>query len=350
MESPELKEFLQFEKSADFKKLGNPTAVKESEELQRMKKYEKGKEYQTYLRFNDSYKLKEYKELQEKINNEEFKKRNAFWADAKRWDNTEEAAIENRYFDLCKNEDIIFYNKINAKDLELISKMKLIFEEQFDWNTLNASRWDFGFHHPADEIKQNYSHINEKQANNDGENIFVHNGKLNLAIKKETKNATAWDPTLGFVEKEYEYTGDVIHGRNAICQKGGIFSAKIRFTGSKEVTHTFSLKGESNAPVITVSKCTGKKIEVGVHWQSKFETINTTATVTGINPGEFFIYSVMWTGTELIWYINNLEVFRTSEGVPSDPMYPILNSFISEQQKGGEGNMEIDWIEVFEVA
>lgn len=155
LESPELKEFLQFEKSADFKKLGNPTAVKESEELQRMKKYEKGKEYQTYLRFNDSYKLKEYKELQEKINNEEFKKRNAFWADAKRWDNTEEAAIENRYFDLCKNEDIIFYNKINAKDLELISKMKLIFEEQFDWNTLNASRWDFGFHHPADEIKQN---------------------------------------------------------------------------------------------------------------------------------------------------------------------------------------------------
>ena len=350
LDSPELKEFLQFEKSADFKKLGDPKAVKESEELQRMKKYEKGKEYQTYLRFHDSYKLKEYKELQEKISNEEFKKKNAFWSDSKRWDKTEEAAIENRYFELCKNEDIIFYQKINAKDIEMISKMNLIFEEQCEWNTLNASRWEFGFHHPSEEIKQNYSHINEKQANNDGENISVNNGVLNLSVKKENKNATAWDPTIGFVDKQYEYTGDVIHGRNAICQKGGIFAAKIRFTGSKEVTHTFSLKGDTQAPIITVSKCSGKKIEVGVHWQSKFENKVTSTTISGINPSEFFIYSVMWTGTELVWYINNLEVFRTSEGLPSDPMYPILNSFISEQQKGGEGNMEIDWIEVFEVA
>ena len=315
-----------------------------------MKKFETSKAYKTYMRFHDSYKLKEYEELKKKVQNEEFQKRNAFWADAKRWDKTEEAAIENRYFELCKNEDIIFFQKVNAKDLEVIAQLQLTFEEQFDWNTLNASRWDFGMHHSADEIKKNYSQVNEKHANNAGENVSVQNGVMHIDVKREDKTATAWDSSLGFVEKQYNYTGDVIHGKNAICQKGGVFAAKVRFTGSKEVSHAFSLKGDNQAPLITVCKSTGKKVEVGIHWQSKFETKYTSTQISGINLGDFYIYSVMWTGTELVWYINNLEVFRTSDGLPEEPLYPILNSFIAEHQKGGEGHMEIDWIEVFTLA
>ena len=347
LESAELKEFLAFEKTPDFKLLGDPKAVKESEELTRMKKYEKGKDYKVYMRFHDSYLLKEYEELKAKVATPEFIESNAFWSDNKRWDKTEESQLETRYFELCKNEDIQFYLKINAKEFETISKMTLTFEEQFEWNTLNNSRWDNGFHQGDEALMSDYSFVNQKQAHNGGENISVVNGILNVNIRKESKKSRAWDETQGFVEKDFDYTSDIIHGHNAICQKGGIFSAKVRFTGSKDVSPCVSLKGDNQAPHILLCHYNGKKIEVGVHWKSKFEDKYSGTSISGINPSDYYIYSLVWNDQELVWYINNMEVFRTSEGLPTEAVYPMINSFIAEHQKGGEGKMEIDWIEVF---
>ena len=136
LESAELKEFLAFEKTPEFKQLGDPKAVKESEVLTRMKKYEKGNDYKIYMRFHDSYLLKEYEELKAKVATPEFIESNAFWSDNKRWDKTEESQLETRYVELCKNEDIQFYLKINAKEFETIPKTTLTLEEQFEWNTV----------------------------------------------------------------------------------------------------------------------------------------------------------------------------------------------------------------------
>jgi beta-glucanase (GH16 family) len=69
--------------------------------------------------------------------------------------------------------------------------------------------------------------------------------------------------------------------------------------------------------------------------------------ITGINPSEFFIYTLVWNKKELIWMINDLEVYRTASNVPKEAMYMAFNSFISEQQHGSAGSLEVDWVRVY---
>ena len=65
------------------------------------------------------------------------------------------------------------------------------------------------------------------------------------------------------------------------------------------------------------------------------------------NLSKFIIYTLIWNEQELIWYINDLEVFRTSNFMPQEAMYPMVNSFIAEGKKAGEADFEIDYIKVY---
>jgi hypothetical protein len=71
------------------------------------------------------------------------------------------------------------------------------------------------------------------------------------------------------------------------------------------------------------------------------------ATIKGISPSSSFVYTLIWNKKELIWKINNLEVYRTSAKVPTEALYLALNSFISAKQSGGTGALEVDWIRVY---
>jgi beta-glucanase (GH16 family) len=189
--------------------------------------------------------------------------------------------------------------------------------------------------------------VNEQQANNNGNNVTVIAGNLHIVTKEQKSEAIAWHPEKGFVQKEFNYTSDVIHGSNAVCQKGGLYRAKMRFDGAKGVVHAFCLKGDEKTPHINICKVDKGEVEVGLYWSSKFETNYTSTRIKGLNLSKFFIYSFEWNEKELIWYINDMEVFRTSNYMPQDAMYPMFNSFIPEGNKGGEADFEIDYIKVF---
>ena len=193
----------------------------------------------------------------------------------------------------------------------------------------------------------NHSFANEQQANNNGNNVRVIGGNLHIVTKEQKVEALTWHPEKGFVQKEFDYTSDVIHGCNACCQKGGIYRAKMRFAGAKGVTHALWLKGENKTPHINICKCENGEVEVGIYWSSKFETKYTSTRIKGLNLSKFFIYTLIWDEKELIWYINDLEVFRTSNFMPQEAMYPMVNSFIAEEKKAGEADFEIDYIKVY---
>lgn len=348
-DSKDLRDYRDFEKSGNFKLLGNPEEVKKSPELTRLKKFENSKEYQTYLRFHDSYMLKEYIELKEKVNTPEFKKNNEFWADANRWDKTNEAALENRYYVLAKNEDIKFYLAQKENKFKNFDSYKLVVNEQFDGNVLSNTNWEFGFCYDNDALVGKHSILSEKQSNTCGKNVAVINGHLNIITKEEKNEAIAWHAEKGFVQHEYDFSSDVINGHKVACQKGGVFSAKMRFAGSSDVSHAFWLTDGTKTPHINVCRCNGKEIEVGIYWNSKFEKKYSSAKITGLNPREFYIYTVEWTDSDIIWYINNLEVFRCSNCIPSKPMFPVFNSFIPSDKKGGAANLEVDYMKVYQV-
>lgn len=341
-----LAEFLAFKDTPEYNLLGKRAEVKKSEELQKFKRFERSSDYKNYMRFHGSYIIKEYETLKEKVATKEFVENNEFWANSHRWETTADYQTEKRFLELAANEDIIFYEKTDPKSFELTKKHTPTFSENFDWNTLNASKWESGFFYKQKELIGNYSLTSEKQANNNGSNTFVSGGFLNIAVRKEQVEARAWDAKLGFVKRPFNFTADVIHGNNAIAQQHGVWSAKIRFKGNA-VSHAFWLATDSKVPQITICKYDGKAVEVGVHWRTKFENKYTSRRIGGLNFGAFHIFTLEWTPKELIWYINNVEVLRTSNGVPTEKMFPMLNSFIAANQKGGEGTMEIDWVKVF---
>lgn len=347
LESQDLKDYIAFKEKPEYVQLGQPKAVKESAELTRLKRFELSKEYKIYTRFHNSYILREYAELKEKVSNPEFKKNNDFWANKNRWESTKEYQLECRYLELDKNDDIQFYLKFKKGAFDQMEKFSVQFEDSFDGNTLRAENWSFGFAYHNPQLVKVHSFANELQANTGGKNTAVVNGQLHIATKEKKLDAIAWHTEKGFVQKSYEYTADVINCAKTATTCRGVFSAKMRVTGSRRVDHAFWLQGNEMMPQINVARFVDGEIEVGVHWKSKFESNYTSTRIKGLKLHDYYIYTLLWTDKELIWYINNYEVFRTSVFVPNCPLAPVFNSFIPEKNGGGEADFDIDYIRVF---
>ncbi len=342
LNSSELACFLEFKQTAQYKNLGDPEAVKRSEQLQRMKSYEKSKEYGLYTRFHDSYVEKEYLKLKQQIEDEKFQERVAFWSNPHRWETTPEYKLDARFYELSKNPDIQFYLKADVARFERYKDLKLTFEDNFQWNSLEAARWNAGFHYKSPQLKSHHSFVNEKQANNYGHNTSVIDGILTIQTRKENVKAAAWDQKKGFVEKDFEYTSDIIQSADYFRQAEGVFRAKIRCKG--KIHHAFWLGADGKLPHINIFHFNGKNITVGNANQQLFDQTK----VTGICASSFYIYTLAWNQKELIWYVNDVEVYRTSANMPNEAMYLAFNSFISENQKGAQGQLEVDWVRVYE--
>jgi len=99
----------------------------------------------------------------------------------------------------------VFFLNEKPERFEKYSQLKLTFKDEFEWNTLDKSRWNFGFHYRSANLVGNHSFANEKQANNAGQNVSVVNGILKITTKHEKIKASAWHPTKGFVEKNLIY-------------------------------------------------------------------------------------------------------------------------------------------------
>ncbi|MEI8087536.1 MAG: family 16 glycosylhydrolase [Paludibacter sp.] len=342
--SDELKQFIEFEQSAEYELLGDKNKVKSSEILKKMKHFEKSKAYKTYVRFHDSFIIKEYEQLKTKITSADFKKSNDFWANHNRWHSTPEYIQEQRFNELAKNPDIDFYENEKPERFEKHRALALSFQDEFNWNTLDKSHWAFGFHYKKMELIGNHSFANEKQANHSGRNVSVVNGILKIATKHEKVTSRAWHPTKGFIEKEFHFTSDVLQTAEKFRQKRGAFRAKIRCTG--KMHHAFWMGSDGKLPHLNIFHYDGNSITLGNANKNLVDGIK----INGLNHAEYYIYTLLWSEKELIWMINDLEVYRTASNIPNEAMYLAFNSFISEKQKGSAGSLEVDWVRAYTIS
>ncbi len=341
LNSEELKYFLNFKSTPEYEQLGNKKLVKASEALRKLKQFEHSKAYKTYVRFHNSYIISEFEKLKVKVATPEFKKANEFWANEKRWHSTPEYVQEQRYYELAKNHDIVFYENEKPERFKNYKKLSLTFNDEFAWNTLDNSHWNFGFHYKSDGLISDHSFANEKQANHSGKNVTVEDGILKIATKHEKVVAKAWHTQKGFIEKEFNFTSDVLQTADKFRQKHGVFRAKLRCRG--KINHAFWLGADGKLPLINIFHFTGKRISIGNANKNVIDGIK----IKGINPAQYFIYTLLWSEKELVWMINDLEVYRTASNIPKEKMYLAFNSFISEKQKGSAGALEVDWVRVY---
>jgi hypothetical protein len=340
--SEPLKAFLTFKESPEYELLGNPKEVKNSERLKNFKNYERSKEYKNYVRFHNSYVIKELEDLQTKVATPEFQRANKFWENPHRWETTPEYAQEQRFYSLAKTPDIEFFNNETPERFKKYRERTQTFSQEFSHTTL-PSLWKAGFHYIAQQLIGNHSFANEKQANNNGKNVVVEDGVLKIFTRHEHIKATAWDVKKGFIEKEFDYTSDVINTAESFRQECGIFQAKIRCSGN--IHHAFWLGADRKLPHINIFHFNGKKITVG---NANKETFDGTV-IKGINHSLPFVYTLIWNKNELVWYINNIEVYRTVSHIPKDKLYLAFNSFISSKQTGSTGSLEVDWVRVYKI-
>jgi hypothetical protein len=341
LDSEELKQYLAFKLTPEYELLGDKKKVKTTLSLRKLKTFEHSKAFKTYMRFHESYILTEFDKLKIKVASPEFTKANEFWMNQKRWQTTPEYVQEQRFYELAKNPDVDFYINEKPERFEKYKKLVITFNDEFEWNSLDKSHWAFGFHYNNEKLIEDHSFTNEKQANNQGKNVTVENGILKIATKHEKVTARAWDTEKGFILRKFNYTSDVLQTADKFRQKFGIYRAKIRCTGAFH--HAFWLGSDKKLPLINIFHYDGKNITVG----NSNKDIVDGVKIKGLNPSEYFIYTLIWTQKELIWMINNIEVYRTVSSVPKEAMYLGFNSFISEKQHGSTGHLEVDWVRVY---
>ncbi|MDR1653214.1 MAG: hypothetical protein LBS01_06130 [Prevotellaceae bacterium] len=340
--SESLNSFLEFKQSSDYELLGDPKRVKASAQLQSLKRFERSKEYKNYMRFHNSYIIKELEDLKHKIATPEFRQADEFWANPSRWKTTPEYAQEQRFYALAKDPDITFFNNEKPERFAELRKRKSTFSQEFDPATF-ASIWKFGFHYPATQLIANHSFTNEKQANNGGKNTVIEDGILKILTRKEKVETAAWDTAKGFVEKEFGFTADVINSADSFRQEQGIFQAKIRCSGN--VQHAFWLGADGKLPHVNIFHYNGKRLTVGSAAKNSFDRTE----IKGINPSTPHIYTLVWQKGELSWYINNIQVYSTRRNIPEGKLYLSFNSFISNKQHGSGGSLDIYWVKAYKI-
>lgn len=340
-ESALLAEYLAFRESENYVKLSDKAEVRKSPDLKRMLKFEKSKAYRTWLAYKDAEEPKRYLALKEETATEAFQKENVFWANPRRWLTTEEYKQDSRLAELAASADIVFYLAQDRKHIEQMEAWKTAFADDFDWRKMADSAWKPGFAYCCDALKKEHSFTNEHQANNGGKNTGTINGNLTILTQKEAVTAPAWDEKKGFVMKDFDYTSDVIQTADRFRQQEGLFLAKIRCSG--KVHHAFWLGTDKKTPLVHLFNFNGKKLFVGNTTNSGF---NGT-TISGISLGQYYVYALRWTKNEMIWYVNNIEVFRTTRDLPKEPLYLGVSSFLPLSDRPAEGKMEVDWVRVY---
>lgn len=338
LENETFQAFLKFRESEDFQKLGSIKERLRSGELRMFNMIYRSAFYKNYLKVLNSPELKELEALEKEVHTEAFQTRHALWADAKRWEHSEEYQTEQRYLALAKSDDIQFYYAQREEKIDWAE----LFRPAFADDMSSGKNWKagYGYAHPA--MKDGHSRTNERQAYNGGKNTFFADGRMDIETRAESAKAVAWDEKKGFVEQVFDYTSDVMNTKEAFAQEQGLFMAKVRSQGSGH--HFFGLStGKTNEPMVALYHYNGDKHQMGLVNGQKTKM----ADLSGVLRSMYHVYTLRWTKDELVWYVNNLEVLRLRNSLPKEKMFLLAQSWLPVAEKGGTGKLKVQWAKIY---
>jgi beta-glucanase (GH16 family) len=201
----------------------------------------------------------------------------------------------------------------------------------------------------GDKILNNgYVLTDDKHAFTDGKNVEFLDNRLKIVTRREKAKSLVWNPVLGFYEKEFEFTSDLISSAKGYTGQYGIYEAKVR-VGNSGVTQAFSLMCDQILPHIDIFRLEKGKLSAGNFWNGSTPGKSISSTGGGKFTKDFFIYSLEWQPGKLTWRINGLVFKEQKTGIPDKGMYMIFNSSLKEKARedGIPSTLEIDWIRVY---
>lgn len=335
-----VQEYLHFAETSDFAKLKDPEAVKADPRLKRMQRLGNSFAVKRYLLHKDSHEVSEYYRLRNIVNNTDFRTKNHFWKNPKRWYTTLQSQQDGKYQALKQSSNISFYLAQDPKKIAEYESYQEMFADACQWNRMSDSPWKAGFYLGNDKLKTNHSYSNEEAAMNGGRNVSCNrDGRMTVSVKAEHVAAPAWDPKKGFIMKDYDYTGDVIQTADKFRAKEGMFQVKASFSGKAH--GAICLMSEKRLPIVRIAEWDGKNVTVGATYD-KFEE---QTVVEGLKEGQEYIFTVVITPADLTWYVNNQEVVRTANKLDTT-LFPTVIAFLPEGLKA-TGTTSIDWFKAY---
>lgn len=334
--NPTFQSFLKFRDSDEFQKLQDSKERRKSSELRMYNVIYRSAFYKNYQKVLNSDELKQLTALEKEIQTEDFQKRNSLWADAKRWQHSEEYQTEQRYLALANSDDIKFYFKQRGEKIDWAE----LFRPAFTDDMSSSKNWQPGYGYA--KAKDGHSRTSQRQAYNNGKNTFFAEGHMSLETREESKEALAWDEKKGFINQVFEYTSDVMNTKEAFAQENGMFMAKVRSQG---VPHHFIglSTGKNGSPLVALYHYNGKVHQLGLVNGNDARM----ADLTGMLRSMYYVYTFRWTKEELIWYVNNMEILRMPNKLPKEAMFFFGQSWLPNNEKGGAGKLKVQWVRAY---
>ncbi len=336
----------QAEELNEFKKLKNSQHIKD------FFKFDTSKSYKIYKELEGSKELEDYLKLEEKISSDEFLEEKTNLLDKKRFEKTEDYKKLQQYLGLKESDKFKKYFSLKANNpFGELTKWELSFSDEFDSKSLNAEKWINKYYWGEELLNKGYSLNSDLHTFTESKNISHSDSSILLQARKEKQDGLLWNPAMGFVPKEFDYTSAIISTGKSFRQKYGRFEAKIKLTNPNQVSHSFWMVADKNLPHIDVLKTFGDgKLLIGNYWGSENKINSKQFVIKGIDVSKgYFIYTLDWFKNELVWKINDVVVKTQTEGVPEDPMYLNFSMGITKEQQSVNASFEIDWVRCYKI-
>ncbi len=341
-----LKDKKKFENSEANKKYSRFKQLSSDPDLKFVLKFEKSGLYKNYLDVAESFDLKRYKELEEITTSKEFKEQKAYLEDKKKWEKTDEFALQQAYLKMKQLPHLARYFKNKGTNIfNFFNEWQVVFEDDFLQPKLDTEKWATKGYLADKMLGDNYSLAGDNHIFTDGKNLQF-NGKLNITVRKEKVQGKIWQMPAGFIPVELDYSSGIISSWKSFWTEGGIIEAKIKFDPNAQIVSSFYLTGEQNTPRLNL-------LEMGA--KNRFGILNLTSDgkanvngmdISNLKSGKWYIFSVEKSGNNLTWKINETEIFTLQSSELKEKLHLNASSIVVQDVPAQQlpAGFEIDWV------
>lgn len=219
----------------------------------------------------------------------------------------------------------------------------LTFHDEFDGKKLDTKKWIGSY---PDNVR---THSNNEQQYYAEDGYEMKDGALRLIGLKREKGGMP-------------YTSGIVTSYGKFSQKYGWFEIRAKFPKGKGMWPAFWLLPDDKTwpPEIDILEILGHEPNV-VYLTNHYNNADGKHEGHGGSfkgpdlSQDFHTFAVEWKADEIVWYVDGEERFRSSQGIPSVPMYILANLAVGGDWPGNPddatpfpGVMIIDYIRIYQ--
>ncbi|MEO0803170.1 MAG: family 16 glycosylhydrolase [Cyanobacteria bacterium J06642_2] len=236
------------------------------------------------------------------------------------------------------------------------SDWELVFNDEFDGNSLNLDYWSTSFWWGG---RTNYANNEDQYYIDDA--LVVENGVLSIVAQEETIQAFA-PVDQGDL---FDYTSGIVSGHDKRAFTNGYFEIRAKVPSGQGLWPAFWMLSADKVwpPEIDILEMQGHDTSTlyaslhGTDETGNDYTLNQGSLVTQEDLSQdFHTYGAQWNENEIIWYLDGVEFFRTANTLPEGAMYLLANLAVGgwagevDASTMFPATFDIDYIRVYQDA